>query len=85
MLIKALLSSRWFRLQYKAFNYREKDGIPVTENALTNILCLNEWLKDNKLKLNKRKTKITFSIPGDTALFIGVTLDNRLSWKNHID
>ena len=79
-----------------------KDVIKLQQEVEMDLNRVSEWLKINKLSLNKKKHFMVFSnknaskpdlqisIDGhsidetDHTKFLGVIIDSKLNWKNHI-
>lgn len=62
----------------------------VISKAGDNVESLKQWVVRNQLVLNERKTKdmvfsLTEKIKEEKTLFLGLIIDNKLTWRDHIE
>ena len=59
----------------------------VTWMYLPPMLMFQAWLKANKLSINVKKTKLMIFRPrqGDNIKFLGVYIDQHLTWKTYVN
>ena len=65
-----------------------KDPVDLAASLNSELNKLSTWFKANKLSLNLKKKnfmhKRTENRTGKEMVFLGVVLDEHLSWKSHI-
>ena len=75
-------------LYSSSLNINDENDVSILNNELNEIYC---WLSCNKLSLNVAKTKFLLKIKNNIIeilsefCFLGVNLDDKMTWNSHIN